>query len=148
MAKPSKKLRFPETPVQRGERMAALNTEWRIEVPYYPRLRHGVFGTELQTNHYPPQEVTPYSYDQAYLLLQTFCQRYTDNGQLPPPELEPVAIEINIQPTDKYGRPRPLARFTLKEVDPYVAEWADPLPPAPREEPEDDADRWLREHAA
>lgn len=144
-----KAVRFPETWAQRAERLRGLNTQWRIEAPYYPRDPEKQKRNETETYHFPPLDVSPYTFDEAVEILRIFCGRYTCNGQLPPGEVEPTAFEVNPEPLDRDGQPRRLASFTFKDVDEQTSKWAEkPLPPSRALDEDDDAERWLREHAA
>ncbi len=139
--------RFPETWAQRADRLRALGSVWRIEAPYYARDARNRQTNTIDTHRFPPLDVTPYTFDEAVGLLEIFCQRYTENGQLPPSEVEPVAVEVNPDPVDRFGQPRRLASFTLKDVDERTSQWVERPARRPQVE-EDEADRWLRERAA
>ncbi len=125
---------LPESLAERVKRLRAVK-EFRIEVPHYTRDAHGNPTAQVDVMHFPPRGTTPYTFEQACDLLTIFSQRWTGNGQSPPPEVEPVAIEIGWVGV----RPDP-RRFTLRDVFDRLT----PLPVA-ADDDEDDADRWLRE---
>lgn len=140
----------PETTEQKAKRLAEIGAVWRLEVPFYKKdskkdLKKDLKKKKPSVNHFPPEGVTPYSYIQVLSLLRIFCQKYTGNTQLPPAELDPVAVEVNSYPVDDRGCLRPLYRFTLKDVDAEVRALAKaPIASHEDEDEEDEAERWLR----
>lgn len=151
--KSHRKITPPESAGQRFLRLSQLKILWRIEVPFYARDAAGRHTDTIDISHYPPEGVKAYSFKEAVGLLEIFCQRFTENGRLPPAKIEPVAIEIPIKERVVDGA-HPLLRFTLKEVDSITSRWVETSltsaatrkPMTPAECDEDEADRWLREH--
>lgn len=118
------------------ERIARLKgSKYRIEVPYYTQDPDNRYPRLIKVSHFPPKDVSLYTFEEAKELLVIFCAKWAGNGQNPPPEIEPVAIEVDDDPRDSRGRRRRLYRFTLKEVD---ENQIIPLPPAPSADEDDD----------
>jgi hypothetical protein len=144
---PARKTKRPESVSARIARLSLI-PEWRIVVRYYERDTQGRPTHHIAESHYPPPKVSPYSYTEAVAMLKTFCSKWTQNGQHPPPNLEPRAIEINDDPRNASKHRRPLLQFVLKDVLTHDDDGRQLIPAeVPRnEEGLDAADRWLQEN--
>ena len=118
------------------ERIALLKgLKYKVEAPYYTWGSGNRCFRLIKARHFPPKGVSLYTFEEAKEILVIFCAKWIGNGQNPPPEIEPVAIEVNDDPRDSLGRRRQLYRFTLKEVD---EDQIIPLPSAPSADEDDD----------
>lgn len=129
--------RVPESAASVAARMAAVEAGWRVVVPYYTRAA-GRSTSQVAVNRYPPKGVSPYSFEEAVALLRIFSQRYLGNGHLPPPGMEPVAVEAVT--AAELGWTRLPVRFRLADVDPDVRRLprAPTVAPPPAAPPADD----------